>query len=295
MRSPSLRIERARPLLGTTVSIRVEGLAEAQSHRAIDEAFAEIALVHRLMSFQEKESDISRLNCEAWDAAQEVHPATFEVLHWARRIAEASNGVFDITIAPKLVGWGMLPVPNSRYEPDPRARWRDVELGGDDCTVRFRRPLWIDVSGIAKGYAVDRAIERIQQFGVRQGCVNAGGDLRVFGPDEERVALQLPAPADAVPMLNIQSAAVASSSGHIEQRTHQGEIRGPHVDARSGASVPVVRFACVVAETCLIADALTKPVLALGTESENLLHEFRAHAHFHEPAIGWFHLGEGAA
>src|SRR5690348_15592797 len=104
MRSPSLRIERARPLLGTKVSIRVESLDETQAHSAIDEAFAEIALVHGLMSFQEKGSDISRLNREACDRTVEVHPATFEVLHWAQRIGDASAGAFDITIAAKLVG-----------------------------------------------------------------------------------------------------------------------------------------------------------------------------------------------
>ena len=295
MRSPSLRIERARPLLGTTVSIRVEGLAEAQAHRAIDEAFCEVALVHGLMSFQERDSDISRLNRDACFQTVEVHPATFEVLHWARRIAEASDGVFDITIAPKLVEWGHLPAPQSRYAPDPEASWRDVELGDDYSSVRFRRPLWIDVSGLAKGYAVDRAIERIQQFCARQACVNAGGDLRVLGPDEERVALELPMPQDALPMLTIQSAAVASSSGHVQERIHDGTIRGPHVDARRGAPIPTSRFACVVAEECLIADALTKPVLALGAESEGLLRAFGALAHFHDPALGWRHLPKDAA
>jgi thiamine biosynthesis lipoprotein len=154
--------------------------------------------------------------------------------------------------------------------------------------------LWIDVSGIAKGYAVDRAIERIQQFGGRQACVNAGGDLRVLGPDEERVALQVPKPVDALPVLNIENAAVASSSGHVEQRLRNGEIRGPHVDTRNGTSVAVDRFACVVAETCVIADALTKPVLALGTESQQLLRQFGALAHFHDPALGWRHLPEDA-
>jgi len=223
-----------------------------------------------------------------------VHPATFEVLHWARRIAEVSDGAFDITVAPKLVGWGLLPAPASRYEPDPTANWRDVELGDDYSSVRFRRPLWIDVSGIAKGYAVDRAIERLQHSGARQACVNAGGDLRVIGPEEERVALQLPMAADALPVLNIENAAVASSSGHVEQRLHKGEMCGPHVDAQCGIAVPTDRFASVVAETCLIADALTKPVLALGADSEDLLREFRALAHFHDPALGWRHLPEKA-
>ena len=293
MRSPLLRIERARPLLGTTVSIRVEGLAEARAHQAIDEAFGEIALIHALMSFQEKDSDISRLNREACDRTVEVHPATFEVLHWARRIAEASAGAFDITIAAKLVGWGLLEAPPSRFEPHPQANWRDVELRDDYSSVRFRRPLWMDVSGIAKGYAVDRAIERIQPFGARQVCVNAGGDLRVSGPDEERVALQLPVTADALPVLNIQDAAVASSSGHVEERVVNGVMCGPHVDAQLGAPVPTNRFACVVAESCLIADALTKPVLALGAKSEPVLRGFGALAHFHDPALGWRHLGKG--
>ena len=295
MRSPSLRIERARPLLGTRVCIRVEGLAEAEAHHAIDEAFAEIALVHGLMSFQDNDSDISKLNRDACDATQEVHPATFEVLHWARRIAEASGGAFDITIAPKLVEWAFLPAPASRYPPDLEASWRDVELGDDFSSVRFRRPLWIDVSGIAKGYAVDRAIESIRRSGARQACVNAGGDLRVLGPDEERVALRMPTLADALPVLSIQNAAVASSSGHIQQRRHKGELCGPHVDTQSGTAVPTNRFACVVAETCLISDALTKPVLALGPESERLLRAFGALAHFHDPALGWRHLPKGAA
>src|ERR1051326_7456733 len=168
MRSSSPRIERARPLLGTTVSIRVEGLGEAQAHRAIDEAFAEVALVHRLMSFQERDSDISRLNRDACDATQEVHPATFEVLYWARRIAEAPNGAFDITIAPKLVEWGLLPAPPCRYHPAPQASGRDVELGDDSARVRVRRPVGIDGGGIAKGDGVRGAIECIRRLGARQ-------------------------------------------------------------------------------------------------------------------------------
>src|SRR5215467_7483044 len=123
MRSSALRIERARPLLGTTVVIRVEGLGETQAHAAIDEAFGEVALVHRLMSFQESSSDISRLNREAFERTQDVHPSTFEVLHWASGIAEKSDGMFDITVAPLLVASGLLPKPASGRSPDSAANW----------------------------------------------------------------------------------------------------------------------------------------------------------------------------
>jgi thiamine biosynthesis lipoprotein len=294
MRSPSFRIERARPLLGTTVAVRVHGLEESDAHRAIDEAFAEIALIHHLMSFQERESEVSRLNRDAFARTQDVHPATFEVLRWAQEFAKASEGCFDITIAPKLVAWGMLPAPDSGNEPDPRADWRDVELG-DDLTVRFRRPLWIDVSGIAKGYAVDRAIEKLQSCGAMQASVNAGGDLRVYGPEMEWVSLRPEHEnVDGIPILEIQNAAVASSSGHAERRVYDEEIRGAHVDARNGGAVSTDRFVTVVAESCLIADALTKPVLILQDQSLSLLRRYGAMAHLYDPIRGWTHIGEPA-
>ncbi len=290
MRLPLLRIERARPLLGTTVSVRVHGLAKADAHRAIDEAFEEIALVHRLMSFQQPESDVSRLNHDACERTQDVHPATFEVLHWAREIAEASEGCFDITVAAKLVEWGILPAPHSRHAPDPHANWRDIELG-EDFSVRFRRPLWIDLSGIAKGYAVDRAIETLRRHGATQACVNAGGDLRIYGAESEAVALRRDSPAtEEMPFLEIENAAVASSSGHIERRGHEGGIVGPHVDGRDGGAVPTDRFASVVAESCVIADALTKPVLILQEASGALLRRFGASAHLYDALRRWRHL-----
>src|SRR5690348_3796060 len=98
MRLPLLRVERARPLLGTMVCIRAWSDCESSAHRAIDEACAEIALIHRLMSFLEPHSDVSRLNREAFLNPQEVYPATFEVLLWAQQLAEASEGCFDVSI-----------------------------------------------------------------------------------------------------------------------------------------------------------------------------------------------------
>jgi thiamine biosynthesis lipoprotein len=287
MRSPALRIERARPLLGTTVAIRVQGLGEAPAHRAIDEAFDEVALVHRLMSFQEPDSEISRLNRDGFARTQDLHPATFEVLHWAREIAEASEGRFDITIAPKLVAWGSLPAPQSDYPPDARGSWRDIELS-DDYRVRFRRPLWVDLSGIAKGYAVDRAIEKLQRHGAAQASVNAGGDLRIYGPESERIQLRTEeAMPRAMPLLEIQDAAIASS---LTGQREGAQGATDHCDPATGQPISPGRFATVVAQSCLIADALTKPVLILQERSELLLRRFGASAHLHDTVQGWRHV-----
>ena len=277
--------ERARPLLGTTVAIRVHGLDESDAHRAINEAFEEIALIHRLMSFHEPDSDVSRLNREAADHAFEVHPATYEVLKRAEEMSRLSGGYFDITVAPTLVANGLLPSPDTRRAPNPQATWQDVCLEPNHG-VRFRRSLWIDLGGIAKGYAVDRAMEKLRAHGAIQACVNAGGDLLVYGPDTERVLLRTGvAPGDALPVLEIENAAVASSGCSSEPRDAV-----PHIDGRSRERIGQGHFVSVVAEHCVVADALTKVVLALRDQSEPLLRHCGASAHLLDSQHQWRHF-----
>jgi len=272
------RIERARPLLGTRVSIRVHGLIDADAHRAIDEAFGEIALVHRLMSFHEAESDVSRLNREACGRTSDVHPATFEVLHWAREIAEASGGCFDITVAAKLVAWGGLPAPDSRHAPDPHADWRDIELG-EDFSVRFRRPLWIDLGGIAKGFAVDRALDVLREHGVPQGLVNAGGDLAAFGAERESVFIRHPLdPDQLICQVQIANEALASSGGRLDLFEASSVARQAIVDPRTQEPPRAIAGVSVRAPSCLMADALTKVVMIQGDDSAALLDHYHAQA-----------------
>lgn len=282
-------IERARPLLGTNVAIRVHGLQEREAHSAISEAFDEVALIHRLMSFHERDSDVSRLNREAADHAVEVHPLTFDVLERAQEMSRQSGGCFDITIAPELVALNLLPSPSTHGNPDPVGTWQDIRLEPNH-EIKFRRPLWIDLGGIAKGYAVDRAMERLRALGAVQACVNAGGDLLVFGPDAERVLLRTGGPPDdALPVLEVENAAVASSgfSARPDDPTERGTT---HFDGRSRKATPHGRFVSVVAEQCVTADALTKVVLTLQDQSEPILRRYRAAAHLYDSKHGWRHF-----
>ncbi len=147
------RVERARPLLGTLVTISVQGLPEVEAHRAIDRGFEKIAKVHSLMSFHERASDLSQLNRSAHRKSITVHSYTFEVLSRAISLAADTNGVFDPTIGGQLVEWGHLPPPDFSEAsdlPDPKATWRDIELMKGN-RVQFHRSLWIDLGGIAKG------------------------------------------------------------------------------------------------------------------------------------------------
>ena len=286
--SNSQAIERAQPWLGTLVSIRVAGLALAEAHRAIDAAFREVAAVHRLMSFHAPASDLSRLNRAQAGKPVEVHPYTCEVLREAIGISASTGGCFDVTVGAELVKWELLPRPAEAGDAI-HGSWCDIELLPANRVV-FHRPLCVDLGGIAKGFAVDRATECLRAHGASQTVVNAGGDIRVQGNEAEPIRLSAESSLDSMPVLELADGSVASSSGHLQRRWQSGHWCGPHVDGIRRSPAPTDRFVCVVAARCVIADALTKVVMAQGKESAAALRQFDASAYVHDPRHGWQYL-----
>jgi len=273
-------LRRARPGLGTLVEIRMEGLSEAQALAAIDAAFAQVADVHRLMSFHEPDSDLSRVHRARVGVDVEIDIRTAEVLRCAQQIAERSNGAFDPTMAARAVAQGGLPWPDSPFVPDAQANWQDIEWLDARC-IRLRRPLWLDLGGIAKGYAVDRAIEVLVQGGAAQACVNAGGDLRIVGPRAETVILRV-AHCDASHTIELRDGAVASSAAmSLVAHADSGDM----LDC-FGVSV--------AAPSCMLADALTKvAALADVDMAAATLKHFGAQALVHA-RDGWHELAHAA-
>jgi thiamine biosynthesis lipoprotein len=286
-------VERAQPWLGTLVSIRVGGLSPSDAHRAIEAAFQEIATVHRLMSFHDQNSDLSRLNRASAGKPVEVHPHTCEVLQQAISVSANTGGRFDVTVGAELVEWELLP-RSAGAGTVPHGSWRDIELLPGNRVI-FHCPLCVDLGGIAKGFAVDRATDCLRAHGAFQTVVNAGGDIRVQGKDAELIQLSAESSNDSndrMPVLELTDGSVASSSGHLQRRQHGGRLCGPHVDGVDRSPAPTDRFVCVVAQHCVIADALTKVVMAQGAESAPLLRRFEASAYLHDPGQPWQYLPE---
>lgn len=281
-------IERAQPWLGTLVSIRVADVAEAEAHHAIDCAFQEIANVHRLMSFHDSGSDLSRLNRARAGEPVEVYPYTYQVLQQALDISAISHGYFDVTIGAELVAWELLPCPNPAHTMH-SGSWRDIELLPDNKVI-FHKSLCVDLGGIAKGYAVDLAVKSLQAQGVGQIVVNAGGDIRVQGLGSELIRLAAKPFQGGMAALELTNASIASSSGEHQRRKHRGLVCGPHVDAVQRRPAPTDRFVSVVADQCILADALTKVVMVMGTESKDILEHFGASAYFRDPLKKWHSL-----
>src|SRR5262249_42511581 len=100
MEAAHASIRRARPLLGTFVEIAVAGTAIVAMEAAVETAFSAAGTVHRLMSFHEAGSDVSRLNRDAASGAVRVHGWTYAVLETACDLHRRSAGMFDISVAP---------------------------------------------------------------------------------------------------------------------------------------------------------------------------------------------------
>lgn len=272
----SIQIERMKPLLGTYVAVRALGRCPAAANRAIDAAFAAAGAVHDRMSFHRPDSDVSRMNRMAAERPVTVHPETLVVMRAAARLSAATEGLFDVTVAPELVRRGLLPRPAEAPEPDPSANWTDICLLPGN-RVRFRRRLWMDLGGIAKGFAVDRAVETLRNAGVAEGCVNAGGDLRVFGTREQEVSIRVPGRAAAVvPAVRMAQGALASSADYCDEEPRRtacpAQMIYPGTPARYFDSVSVL------APACLQADALTKVVYAFPRNVQGLLAAYSAEA-----------------
>ena len=226
MTSCSIEIRRARPLLGTFVEIAAGGASRECLDRAIDRAFDAVELVHRLMSFQEPGSELSRFNRRGGPPPDSLHPWTVEVIAAAREFSQRSGGAFDASAAA---------------------------------------PAGLDLSGIAKGFAVDRAVEVLRAHGMARGSVNAGGDLAVFGEDRIEVAVRNPAdPSRLAAVVTLENQAFASSGRVLDPKTRRPAV------AIEGASVR--------APSCLAADALTKVVGVLGEKATPMLRRFGAAA-----------------
>lgn len=269
---------RAQPWLGTLVEITIaDALGDAELISCFDDAFARVAEVHRLMSFHDPASDVSRINHAAIGESVEIHAHTCEVIRCALSMASASGGIFDVTCAPKLVEWGYLPMlAGDLPEHVPGRSALTLQHG---CRIRKTNAVWIDLGGIAKGYAVDLAIAALRQSGIRSACVNAGGDLRAFGDVAYPVAIRHPAyPNAAALQTQLREQALATSGTYFTRRRVDDRECSALINGSDSQAITAGFSASIRAPTCMLADALTKVVMASADPRHPLLQQFGAAA-----------------
>lgn len=271
---------RAQPWLGTLVEITIgdADLADTELNANFTRAFSAIADVHRLMSFHDPASDVSRINCAVVDEWIEIDARTLAVIDAAQAVNVASGGIFDIACAAVLVAWAYLPCPRGSMA-DALSSASALIVDAESSRVKKTRAVWIDLGGIAKGYAVDMAIAALRECGVGSACVNAGGDLRVLGAIAYPVVVRCPdAPTAGGLQLMLQDEALATSGTYFSRKHIDDRAVSALIDARDGCAITANFSASVRAASCMLADALTKVVMASADPAHPALARFGATA-----------------
>ena len=272
---------RAKPLLGTLVEIGLcvdESISDGQVQSIFDVGFNAIARIHGLMSWHEATSDLRLFNNAGVNQWVACHQHTIAVFSFAKKLHELSHGCFDICAG------------------DSRGYSSAIEVDSLNRRLRKTSVLSADLGGIAKGYAVDVAVDgitaaanqavgyqhsegqhsegQLRQLqlgqGVHGGWVNAGGDCRVFGdlslPLMVRTPWGLDQPFEAT-LLRNRSAATSANHNSVDTTVMDGSTK-----QTAGTSC----CAAVSASDCMIADALTKVVMATNNDCDTVKKYFGA-------------------
>lgn len=256
------KINRCKPLLGTYVEVSLSGdYNKADLINFSEEIFKKIEKIQKQMSFYDNESELSYINSNAFYHSCAISDEIYEVLSKVLELSVITKGAYDITVAAHLIEKGLL--PNKYQKADPNASWRDIQLSKGK--IKFNKRLQIDLGGIAKGFAVDKALDEVKEHKL-DVIINAGGDLVMNNWQNKLVDIKLPTTKKhKVANLRMQNIALATSSSYYFDNSVNpifcGKTRNMLVSENS---------ASVFAPSCMLADALTK-VAFLCDNSVSLL------------------------
>ncbi len=265
--------------LGTDLEIKVwlgapspERTAAARA--VMDAAFDAIDEVEAQMSEWRPDSDVSRVNLAAGRGPVPVSPSTMQVLLRGRDVSIASDGAFDVTWRGLGGLWdfagGPVPDPALARAVARRVDYRKLALDPERGTAHLARAdMAIGLGGIAKGYAVDRAIAKLAASGFANVVVTAGGDLFATGakgPDPWRVGIKHPRQPGHLATLDARDEAVVTS-GDYERFFERDGVRYHHLlDPETGFPARGCQAVTVVARDAMSADAFATAVFVLGPD-----------------------------
>jgi thiamine biosynthesis lipoprotein len=274
-------------MMGTVVEVI------SSDKQAADIAFREIKRIEGLLSLYINDSEISQLNKKG---RLKASPETIYVIKKAGEFWQATQGTFDITIAPLMELWGFYD-KNYRVPEDSEIEQRLGLIGFDklkidDNIIEFKaKGMKIDLGAIAKGFAIDCAVKKLQLAGIKSALLNAGGDIFCLGDKQGipwRVAVRSGEQIDYDGYLELKDMAVATS-GNYEQYFFVNDTRYCHIlNPKTGRPAESgIASITVIANDCLSADALATSIFVLGEEDgKELAEKFNAEVRIYTDVKG---------
>lgn len=286
--SPEARITGA--TMGTTYSVRI---VDPPDGMAIDEITRRIQLaledVNRRMSTWRDDSEVSLFNAAPPGEWFPVSDDTAALVAMGQAVSRMSGGAFDVTVGPVVDLWGFGPDPVRVTPPAEAEIAAALERVGHTALESREEPpalrktgpeLAVDLSGIAKGHAVDRVAAVLAQAAIDNFLVEVGGELRVAGHNRrgERwsVAVEDPLAAgrEVHRVLNVTDTAIATSGDYRNFFEYEGKRYSHTIDPRTGWPVSHdLVSVTVLDESAALADALATALLVLGPEAGGELAE----------------------
>lgn len=265
--------------MGTVAHILVVAQNQSQADAAIGAAFDKIYDIEHLMSDYDPNSQLSLVNREAFDRPVKVDDGLFEVLTAAKLYSCMSGGAFDVTVGPVVQLWrkakdnGAAPSPEALAKAKEAVSYQNLVLDADNKTVQFsKKGMFLDLGGIAKGYAIDKAIEILQAAGLKGGMVDIGGNLRCFGTPANGkrhwlIGLQDPQNEDNILMkLNMDNMAVATSGDYRRFVVIDGQTHSHIINPATADSAQDLSSVTIIAPTAMQTDALSTAVTVMGDQ-----------------------------
>ncbi len=271
-------VKKTETIMGTSVTITVVAETAQEGAVAINAAMDEIRRLDEMMSLYRDDSEVTRVNMASGKRPVTVSPEMIEVVENAIAVAKLTDGVFDITMGPLIVLWrmrtaeGKIPAEKEIARILPRVNYRNIVVNKKQSTLFLRRPdMIIDLGGVAKGYAADRAGEILKEYGIGSAVVAVAGDIRILGsrPDGSpwRIGVQHPRkPKTTLTVFDLTDTFI-STSGDYERFVIKAGKRYHHIiDPRTGKPSTGIISATIIGDRGAIVDPLTTAIFILGRE-----------------------------
>ena len=260
-------------VLTITVVAPTEGVAQA----AIDAAMAEVRRLEALLNFWADDSEIAALYRNAGDRPVKVSPDTLAMIQAAMYVSEQTAGAFDPTVGPLMRLWDFrkmkMPTPTELSKRLGLVDYKAMKVDPVASTAFLaKRGMSFDTGGIAKGYAVDRAVERLKAAGIKSGLVALAGDIRAFGTRPEgkpwRVGIRDPRAKegqdDVIATVTLTDQAI-STSGDYERFFVRDGVRYHHIlDPATGQPARGTRSISVITKQSVMADGFSTGAFVMG-------------------------------
>ena len=275
-------------VMGTQYLVKVIDLPEQLTMVRLDEDVNRLLRdVDAKMSTYSEDSELSRFNAKKSTEWIPVSDELVDVVEHALQVSELTDGAFDITVGPLVNLWGFGPDQRpDRVPTDEQIAAAKARLGYQHVHTRRQPPalkkdqddIYLDLSALAKGYAVDRVADYLEDLGVTDYMVEVGGELRLKGRNEKgtpwRIAVERPTPGDrdVYGIMQLEDMGVATSGDYRNYFEQDGKRYSHTIDPRTGMPIDhALASVTVIADTSMYADALATALMVVGPDEGDKL------------------------